>query len=214
MASKAKPNRGHIALAKLAARKPDFLAISQNIDGLSSRAGHPSSSLLHIHGSLFDIKCTNPNCTYISLNNDNDPIIPALQLSDDYDISDARFSIASIPIASLPHCPECASLLRPAIVWFGEQTPITSRERIHSWLDQGSVDLMLVVGTSATVWPAAIYIHSARLKGARIAVFNTEDPEIDVDDESQRLREQDWFFKGDAAAVVPDMLKEVVRMVV
>lgn len=73
---------------------------------------------------------------------------------------------------------------------------------------------MLVVGTSATVWPAAVYIHSARLKGARIAVFNTEDPELNVDDESQKLREQDWFFKGDAAAVVPDVLKEVVGMVV
>ncbi|KAL8636134.1 MAG: hypothetical protein Q9228_006436 [Teloschistes exilis] len=214
MALKAKPNRGHVALAKLAGRKPEFLAISQNIDGLSLRAGHPSSSLLNIHGSLFDIRCTNLNCSYISLGNDNDPVVPALQLSEDHDISDAHFPIASIPVTSLPHCPQCASLLRPAIVWFGEQTPLSSRERIHSWLDQGSVDLMLVVGTSATVWPAAVYIHSARLKGARIAVFNTEDPDIDVDDESQRLREQDWFFKGDAATIVPDVLKEVIGMLV
>ncbi|KAI4197348.1 MAG: hypothetical protein LQ350_005969 [Teloschistes chrysophthalmus] len=174
MALEAKPNRGHVALAKLAGRKPD----------------------------------------YISFDNDNDPVVPALQISEDHDVSDAHFPIASIPVASLPHCPQCASLLRPAIVWFGEQTPLSSRERIHSWLDQGSVDLMLVVGTSATVWPAAVYIHSARLKGARIAVFNTEDPELNVDDESQKLREQDWFFKGDAAAVVPDVLKEVVGMVV
>ena len=69
---------------------------------------------------------------------------------------------------------------------------------------------MLVVGTSSTVWPAAIYIHSARIAGARIAVFNTEDPDLEVSDESQKLTKKDWFFKGDAGVVIPDVLKEVV----
>lgn len=69
---------------------------------------------------------------------------------------------------------------------------------------------MLVIGTSTTVWPAAIYIHSARVAGARIAVFNTDEPSLEVNDESQKLTEQDWFFKGDASTVIPDILKEVI----
>lgn len=72
---------------------------------------------------------------------------------------------------------------------------------------------MLVVGMSAIVWPAALYIHNARMAGARIAVFNTDEPDLDVYDESQKLREQDWFFKGDAGAVIPDVLKEVVGLI-
>lgn len=63
------------------------------------------------------------------------------------------------------------------------------------------------------VWPAALYIHSTRLAGARIAVFNTDEPDLDVDDESPKLREQDWFFKRDAGAVIPDVLQEVVESV-
>ena len=72
---------------------------------------------------------------------------------------------------------------------------------------------MLVIGTSATVWPAAIYIHSARLAGARIAYFNTEEPDFELCDDLIKLREQDWFFKSDAAAIIPDVLKEVIGLV-
>lgn len=209
-ALKVRPNRAHIALAKLAEKKSDFLAINQNIDGLSQRAQHSPSSLLPIHGSLFDIKCNNSQCSYMSLNDFTDPIVPSLHLSEEHDISDTRFPIARVPVSALPHCPQCSSLLRPAIVWFGEPVPSAARERIHSWIDQGPVDLMLVIGTSATVWPAAIYIHSARVAGARIAVFNTEEPNLELDDESQKLTERDWFFKGDAGTVIPDILKEVI----
>lgn len=178
--------------------------------GLSRRAGHSPASIVPIHGSLFDIKCSNAQCEYVSIDDFTDPVVPAPSLPEDIDISDARFPVAQIPVSSLPHCPKCASLLRPAVVWFGEQTRLPARQHIRRWLDQGPVDLMLVIGTSAAVWPAALYIHSARIAGARIAVFNTDDPDLDVDDESQKLREQDWFFKGNAGAVIPDVMKEVV----
>ncbi|KAL8676275.1 MAG: hypothetical protein Q9186_007200 [Xanthomendoza sp. 1 TL-2023] len=141
------------------------------------------------------------------------PVVPSLALPTDCPISDARFPLPPIPTPLLPHCPQCKSLLRPAIVWFGEQTVEAARARIHTFLDAGKVDLMLVVGTSATVWPAAIYIHSARIAGARIAVFNTEELDKELQDPSQRLREQDWFFRGDAAAIIPDVLKEVIGVV-
>lgn len=181
--------------------------------GLCQRAHHPHSSLLSIHGSLFNIKCYNPQYSYTEYDNLSNPIVPSLAIPADWPISDARFPLSPVPVSSLLYCPQCDSLLRPDIVWFGEQTPQAARARIHQWLDAGQADLMLVIGTSATVWPAAIYIHAARIAGARMAVFNTEEPDEEEMDLSQRLRKQDWFFKGDAAAVITDILKEVVGVV-
>jgi len=68
------------------------------------------------------------------------------------------------------------------------------------------LDLMLVVGTSATVWPAAGYIQAARSRGARVAVVNMDEGVRRV----SGLVEGDWFFKGDAAAVLPVLLGDVV----
>ena len=65
---------------------------------------------------------------------------------------------------------------------------------------------MLVVGTSAVVLPAAMYIPIARNAGARVAFFNLEESAEEV---GQSL-DEDWFFKGDAAVMVAEMLKGVV----
>jgi len=46
-------------------------------------------------------------------------------------------------------------LLRPGVVWFGETLPEDTIEEVDSWIDQGKIDLMLVIGTTATVYPAA-----------------------------------------------------------
>lgn len=173
---------------------------------LSQRAKHPAQNIQLVHGSLFDIKCTNPQCTYVDSDNYTDPLVPALELTEEHDISDVKVPLKDIPTADLPQCPQCQSLLRPAVVWFGEPIPLHATNRIHKWLDVGKVDLMLVVGTSAQVWPAANYIHAAR-----IATFNVDEPEMD--EPITRLREQDWFFRGDAGAVIPDVLKEVVGVV-
>lgn len=175
---------------------------------LSQRAKHPAENIQSVHGSLFDVKCTNIQCTYVENDNFTDPLVPALELTGKCDISDVKYPLKEIPRENLPRCPQCRSLLRPAVVWFGEPIPMSATNRIHKWLDRGKIDLMLVVGTSAKVWPAANYIHAARVAGARIAVFNVDEPEMD--EPITRLREQDWFFKGDAGAVIPDLLKEVV----
>jgi NAD+-dependent protein deacetylase sirtuin 5 len=61
-----------------------------------------------------------------------------------------------------------------------------------------TVDLMMAIGTSAVVLPAAAYIHAARAQGARIAVFNTEPPDEEAQENPMtRLREGvDWYFEG------------------
>ncbi|KAL6721496.1 hypothetical protein ACLMJK_000600 [Lecanora helva] len=226
----AKPNKAHVALAKLAEKKPGFFAITQNIDGrygfihptevpslmqvvvgLSERAHHPEANIQRVHGSLFDIRCTSPQCTFSSTSDSTVPPSPALAIAEDYDVSSTDFPLKSIPKSELPCCPLCNSLLRSGVVWFGEPLPQAGIERIHDWLDIGKIDLMLVVGTSATVWPAANYIHAARIAGARVAVFDMEEPNSDYGVEA--LREQDWFFQGSAAETIPDLMKEVVGQV-
>lgn len=179
--------------------------------GLSQRANHPAANLQPVHGSLFDIRCTNKKCTYVSDGDLTDPIVPALAIADDQDISSTSFPLKIIARSDLPHCPECQSLLRPGVVWFGEPLPMPAIDRIHNWLDRGKIDLMLVIGTSATVWPAANYIHAARLAGAKIAVFNME--KSDIENATGYLWKEDWSFNGDAGEVLPELLREVVGTV-
>ena len=113
----------------------------------------------------------------------------------------------------LPQCPQCGSgLLRPGVVWFGEALAKGSLERVDEFVRQSSkIDLMIVIGTSAKVFPAAEYINIARSKGARVAVINMEK----YDELSGRggLQRGDWFFQGDASVIVPALLRGEIGQV-
>ncbi|KAJ7199165.1 putative SIR2 family histone deacetylase [Mycena pura] len=221
----ATPNAAHMALAELARRKTAFLAINQNIDGLCERAGHAPENIQSIHGSLFSNRCT--QCAYVEHGNFADPLVPAFGLPGDVDPADVRVPLRDIPLAELPRCPapHCGALLRPDVVWFGEDLPRDALARIDAWMRgpgaagdadadtaaEGKIDLMIVVGTSALVYPAAGYIHAARARGARVAVFNVEEPGTGEEEgATAQLKEGDWFFGGDAAVVLPELLKDVI----
>jgi NAD+-dependent protein deacetylase sirtuin 5 len=262
MALNAKPNRAHLALAELANRRPGFLTLSQNVDGLSPRAGHPAKQLKLLHGSLYDIKCF--DCDYIRKDDFSDPVAPVLAMPEDAsemheslqaqsrqriaiglsdaiekkaaeigaaaatdsegtgksqavstkkhtlikgaDISDINVPIPEISAEQLPHCPECKTgLLRPGVVWFGEALPEDVMKSIDDWIQSTpKIDLMLVIGTSSQVYPAAGYTDIARKKGAKVAVINMDE------DDAVGLKSGDWFFQGDAGEIVPEILKSVI----
>jgi NAD-dependent SIR2 family protein deacetylase len=184
--------------------------------GLCQRAGHPPNNIQVVHGSLFSNKCT--ECSYVETDNFADPLVPTFALPPKVDIADSKFPLKDIPLKDLPRCPECTALLRPNVVWFGESLSQNAVDRVEDWMrggnsgdvnvENGQIDLMLVVGTSALVHPAAGYIHAARARGARIAVFDMEEPTA-----ASRLKKGDWFFKGDAAVLLPELLKEVIGVV-
>ncbi|KAJ5702238.1 SIR2 family histone deacetylase [Penicillium malachiteum] len=231
MALQADPNRAHYALAELSRRNPDCITLSQNVDGaeyrLSQRAQHPAGQLHLLHGTLFDVKCTSFHCDYTRKDDYTDPIVPALDIpkkrmnfpssaekdgeSDtdagtDLDISDAQVPIPDLTPADLPQCPKCNGLLRPGVVWFGESLPSDTLDFVDNWIDEEPLDLIMVIGTSSKVWPAASYLHTARSAGARVAVIN-----MDANDLAGRnLEPGDWFFQGDAAVIVPEILKSVI----
>ncbi|KAF2130668.1 NAD-dependent deacetylase sirtuin-5 [Dothidotthia symphoricarpi CBS 119687] len=224
MALKAKPNPAHYALAELARRKPGFVTLSQNVDGLSPRAQHPAAQLKLLHGSLFDVKCSDFFCTHIERNNYTDPIVPALAIPTDdsdpttttalaaaareLDISDADVALPEIDHDHLPQCPACKrGLQRPGVVWFGERLPVDVLDEIDAYMAApGKIDLIMVIGTSAKVYPAAGYVDEARSKGAKVAIINMDANDVPAGG----LYEGDWFFQGDAAQILPQILKSVI----
>jgi NAD+-dependent protein deacetylase sirtuin 5 len=115
----------------------------------------------------------------------------------------------TIPRSQLPRCPSCkTSLLRPGVVWFGEALPEDTLAAIETWIDSSpKIDLMLVIGTTAEVYPAAGYIEIARQKGARVAVINMDSENLGA---TGTLREGDWMFEGDAGVVVPEIFRSVI----
>ena len=132
---RAQPNGGHIAVAYL---QSEFGArvVSQNVDDLHERAG--AKDVLHLHGSLFSPRCFACARPFEDL---ADPPAEPMQ--------------EQIP----PRCKYCNGYIRPGVVWFGEQLDIEVVRAAHEAIRQ--CDLLLVVGTSGVVYPAAGMIGMA-----------------------------------------------------
>lgn len=121
----AKPNPGHFAITALEKEKRDFTLITQNVDGLHFAAG--TRNVIELHGSLWEIKCT--ECEKVEKN-------------------------YQVPIPELPpRCGDCGAVMRPNTVWFGEIIPMERIDRCLFAIEQ--CDLLLIVGTSGVVEPAA-----------------------------------------------------------
>ncbi len=140
--------------------------------------------------------------------NDSDPTTNAALAARELDISDINVKIPELDYKHLPHCPECKSgLLRPGVVWFGEALPGKVMQDVDDFIsDEQGIDLIMVIGTSARVYPAAGYVDLARSKGARVAIINMDPNDIPAGG----LYDGDWFFQGDAAQIVPELLKSVI----
>jgi NAD-dependent deacetylase len=154
-AKSVKPNPGHLALAHLEAKLGDrFLLATQNIDGLHQRAG--SQRVIEMHGSLWKTRCS--ACDRA-----------------------AFFDDATYEPTKLPGCGKCDArgefaLLRPHIVWFGEQLDPANIEAIETFFARARSHrfLFLAVGTSGAVYPAAQLVNQARKLGAETWLVNAE----------------------------------------
>lgn len=123
------------------------------------------------------------------------------------DIADDGVEIPELTIKDLPHCPGCKTgLLRPGVIWFGEMLPSKVIRQVDDFIEANEIDLIMVIGTSASVYPAAGYVDSARYKGAKVAVINT-DPN---DEPRSGMMKGDWFFVGDAAQILPELFQPVI----
>ncbi|CAG7833526.1 unnamed protein product [Allacma fusca] len=162
------PNPAHLAIAEFEKRLQHegkkVVVITQNVDDLHVRAG--TEKLIRLHGSLFQTKCM--NCSDIAVNFDS-PICPALK---DKGKPDTNAEDARIPVESLPRCQKCQGLVRPGVIWFGEN--LNEGDLTAAGKELEECDLCLVVGTSSVVYPAAMFAPQVAARGVPVAEFNLE----------------------------------------
>jgi NAD-dependent deacetylase len=143
----ANPNPAHFALAELESKLGDrFFLCTQNVDDLHERAG--SHRLVHMHGELAKSRCED-DC--------GRPPVPDTTVYKNLD--------------EVPRC-ACGARLRPHIVFFGE-IPL-EMDRIQREIDRATV--MVVIGTSGSVYPAANFVNWARQNNARTVYIGPERP--------------------------------------
>jgi NAD-dependent deacetylase len=150
------PHAGHRVIAALARARGGVSVVTQNVDDLHERGGVEA---LHLHGSLFAPRCCNCARPY------KEPAATDIQL-------------ASSALIQPPHCAHCGGWVRPGVVWFGEALPQDAWRRTVA-LAQGA-ELLVVVGTSAVVEPAARIPGIAKKRGAVVVEINT-DPVLAAD---------------------------------
>jgi NAD-dependent deacetylase len=112
--AKAEPNAAHKTIAAMEGGYPEFLLITQNVDGLHNRAG--SRKIAEIHGNIWKARCT--RCARC-------------------------FDIPEKPTGGMPHCPECQALARPHIVWFGEAYDASLLESVLEFLSAAEAVLVV-----------------------------------------------------------------------
>jgi NAD-dependent deacetylase len=174
LVGQARPNPGHAAIAALEKRLPTLTLITQNVDDLHEQAG--SNNVIHLHGKLNANKCVN-HCQ-------GDPTL--------VDIMTLTWDRESGP----PPCPHCGAPVRPDVVWFHEMLPpvqlYTASEACQN------ADVMLVVGTSGLVTPAADLPRVAKRCGAQIIEVNP--------DYSMITRFADIKLEGPSGAILPRVI--------
>ena len=175
---RAQPNAGHLALGAFAARHPGVLTvITQNVDDLHQRAGNVDT--LRLHGDILQDRWLDP-C----------PKRPAGPACDP----------AQATPGSPPRCAECGHPVRPGVVWFGEALPERAMAAAERAVE--ACRLLIVVGTSGAVWPAAGLAALGRRAGATVVIVNPDTSAID-DDAHHLLR-------GTAAQLLPVLLADPV----
>ncbi len=166
------PNAGHIAIAKLE-KYYDVTVVTQNVDNLHKRGG--SSKIYELHGSIMRNYC----------------------------IACAKdFSSPDFDIEEVPKCDKCGGLIRPGVVWFGENLPeeeFSNGQTAAEWSD-----ICFVVGTSAVVYPAAYIPQSARQAGSYIVEINIEPTDL--------TPYADYSIFGKAGEILPLIIEEVSRI--
>lgn len=178
------PNPGHSALAdwqaQLRARQGELSIVTQNVDDLHERAG--AEVLGHLHGSIFTHRCV--ECA--------EPAeLPAPQYNGFEPPSDSE---------QPPACLACAhGVLRPNVVWFGEMLPTEAFEAASAAIR--SADLVLVVGTSGIVQPAA---------SLPLLAMERRTPLVEVNPEPTELTElMDHSLRGSSGVLLPQMAAAV-----
>ncbi len=169
------PNPAHQAIAELEQRGRIQAVITQNIDMLHQKAG--SRKIIEMHGTLRTL-----SCTQCYRQQGYETYLPAF-----------------IESGAIPHCPHCGAILKPDVILFGEQLP--QKAWFEAQREARSCDLMIVVGSSLEVLPAAGLPMQAIDRGAHLIIINNSDTYLNV--------RADVVLREDVAAVLPAISERV-----
>src|SRR5438552_1247698 len=172
----AQPNAAHAAIAKLAQRAAEFLLVTQNVDDLHARAEMPKEKMVQIHGDIFVTRCS--RCDFSVLERDEER-------------------------REIPRCANCAALMRPGVVWFGEQLPLRELQRVENFLDRDGCDVVIVVGTTATFGYIIDWALQANRNGGELIEVNPEETPLSRF-ATRRVREP-------AAIALPRIVDQIIR---
>lgn len=169
---KALPNGTHHALARLEQLGNVELLLTQNVDGLHQQAGN--RQVVDLHGRLDTVRCM--GCERRSPRHALQQALlelnPAWATLDAIDAPDGDADLDGHDFSSfiVPPCPRCGGLLKPDVVFFGENVP---RERVATAMQAlEAADAMLVVGSSLMVFSGYRFAHAAAKAGKPIAAVN------------------------------------------
>lgn len=169
---RARPNSGHRALAELERSGAVFAILTQNVDGLHQQAG--SRAVVELHGSLAAVRCL--DCGRLEsrrllqqrlarLNGQLPDSLHAAAPDGDADIAaeaSARFVV--------PNCLHCAGVLKPDVVFFGENVPRARVDLAWSLLERA--EALLILGSSLTVFSGYRFVARAAEQNKPVAIVN------------------------------------------
>ncbi len=150
---RAKPNKGHKALTQLQKMGKLKGVLTQNIDGLHSKAR--TKNVVELHGTANESKCLRCKRVY--------PITTLIN--------------QVLRGKNSPTCEECGGLLKPNAIFFGEPLESAVLRKADEMI--ADLDLMIVLGSSLLVYPVAFYPHKAIAAGAKLAIINIQPTEMD-----------------------------------
>lgn len=165
------PNPGHLAIAEFEKYIDNVIVVTQNVDNLHFRAG--STNILELHGNIQRNYCIDCKTYY--------------GMDDFLDVDEA------------PKCPKCGGMIRPDVVWFGENLPQNIFAEAEKIAKQS--DVCFVVGTSAVVYPAAHIPMSAKESGSYMVEINIEPTEI--------TNSVDCSLTGKSGEILPELLNQI-----
>ena len=152
----AKPNAGHLAVAKLVGSGKVGHVITQNVDGLHQASGIPEGQVIELHGNT-----TYATCLDCGKRFELGPIRTAFERDE-----------------SLPACDRCRGIVKTATISFGQAMPPDAMRRAEE--ATLACDLFLAVGSSLVVYPAAGFPELARRSGARLVILNRDPTPLDA----------------------------------
>ena len=151
----AKPNKGHLAVGKLVQMGIVSSVITQNIDGLHQISGVPDEKVIELHG----------NATYAH----------CLDCGQRMELEEVRKIFENNE--TLPICAQCNGIIKTATISFGQAMPVAEMQLAEK--ETLACDLLLAMGSSLVVYPAAGFPELAKRNGARLIIINREPTPLD-----------------------------------